>query len=165
MKATSHRILFTLFALGCATVTDPPSGTGEGKFEIALAQPEFTQREAAEFGIRATVRNLSGQDFFARVGDAFNAALEQQSIFAGVGTHAVIERRVSDSQWQNANTGVLVEGSRFVVMRAGKSYQLTGSIAPNSPGTYRIRLDYTSLNDDPAAVLPFRDYSPTFLVR
>jgi hypothetical protein len=60
---------------------------------------------------------------------------------------------------------MLIEGSRFVVLSAGKSYRLVGSIAPNAPGTYRIRLDYSARNNDPSAALPFHDYSATFRVR
>ena len=99
------------------------------------------------------------------MGDGFNSALEQPTIFAARGTHAVIERRVSGLVWENANAGVLIEGSRFVVLSAGKSYRLKGSIAPDAPGTYRIRLEYSARNNDPAPTLPFHDYSVTFLVR
>jgi hypothetical protein len=159
------RLALLFASAACATVTDPPAGDGSGNFVITLSQPEFTRREASEFGIRATVRNVSARDYYANVGDRFNSALDQDNIFAAVGTHAIIERRASDDLWVNANTGVLIEGSRFVAMRAGKSYALVGSIAPNASGTYRIRLDYSAVNDDPAGTLPFHDYSPTFLVR
>ena len=151
---------------GCATVTGPPARDAVDNFRIVLDRPEYTQDEASDFGIHATVTNTSSDhDFYARVGDAFNSALEQPTIFAARGTHAVIERRVSDLVWENANAGVLIEGSRFVMLRAGESYRLMGSIAPDAPGTYRIRLEYSARNDDPSPTPPFHEYSATFRVR
>ena len=71
----------------------------------------------------------------------------------------------SASVWANANVSQLIERSRFVVLSPGKGYAVQGTIAPDSPGTYRIRLDYSAPNDDPSPTLPFHDYSATFEVR
>lgn len=161
--------LLTLGIVGvasCTTVTGPPARDAVNNFRIVLDRPEYTQSEASEWGIKATVTNTSrDQDFYANVGDGFNSALDQPTIFAALGTHAVIERRVSAWVWKNANAGALIEGSRFVVLSAGKSYRLEGAIAPHAPGTYRIRLDYSAHNNDPSPTMPFHDYSATFLVR
>jgi hypothetical protein len=160
--------LLTLGLVGfasCTTVTAPPVQDAVSNFRIVLDHPEYTPAEASNFGIQATVTNTSSdQDFYANVGDGFNSALEQSTIFAALGTQAVIERRVAGFVWENANTGLLIEGSRFVVLSAGRSYRLIGSIAPNSPGTYRIRLDYSTRMNDPSSTL-FHDYSAAFLVR
>jgi hypothetical protein len=167
-KPVRMPFLLTLGIVGaasCTTVTGPPARDAVHNFRIVLDQPVYTQGEASEFGIKATVTNTSrDRDFYANVGDGFNAALEQPTIYAARGTHAVIERRVSAVVWKNANAGILDEGSRFVVLRAGSSYRLAGSIAPDAPGTYRIRLDYFARNNDPSAT-PFHDYSATFRVR
>ena len=98
------------------------------------------------------------------MGDGFNNALEPPTIFAARGTRAVIERRVSASVWEDANVGALIEGSRFVVLSAGRICRLVGSNAPAAPGTCRIRLDYYTRIDDPSAT-PLQDYSATFRVR
>jgi hypothetical protein len=160
--------LLTLGLVGfasCTTVTAPPVHDAANNFRIVLDRPEYTQGEASNFGIQATVTNTSSdQDFYANVGDGFNSALEQSTIFAALGTQAVIERRVAGFEWENANVGQLIEGSRFVVLSAGRNYRLVGSIAPNRPGTYRIRLDYSARLNDPASTL-FHDYSAAFLVR
>lgn len=164
------RILFLLtlglvgFA-GCSTATAPQVDDEAANFRIELDRPEYTQEELREFGIQATVTNTSSdQDFFANVGDGYNSALDQPTIYAALGTQAVIERRVSAFKWENATVGIMIEGSRIVVLSAGSSYRLMGSIAPNAPGTYRIRLDYSASNNDPSSTV-FNDYSATFRVR
>ena len=157
-----------LLALGlvsfasCKTATAPDTTSN---FDIVLDRREYTQIGVVSLGIQATVTNTSNdRDFYANVGDGFNSALEQPTIFAALGTQAVIERRVSGLKWENANTGQLIEGSRFVVLRPGSTYRLVGSIAPISPGTYRIRLDYSAANNDPSSPL-LHDYSAAFVVR
>jgi hypothetical protein len=150
---------------GCTTATAPQVRDAVGNFRIELDRSEYTQDELREFGIQATVTNTSGdQDFYADVGDGYNSALDQPTIFAALGTQAVIERRVSAFKWESATVGVMVEGSRIVVLSAGSSYRLMGSIAPNAPGMYRIRLDYSASNNDPSSTL-YHDYSATFRVQ
>ena len=111
----------------------------------------------------AAVTSTSRQDFYANVGDAIDAAAEQPRIFAAAGTHAVIERRVSSTAWETVNARPLDEGSRFVVLKGGAKYTLVGDMA-RVPGTYRIRLDYFTRDNDPKAT-PLHDYSTTFAVR
>jgi hypothetical protein len=150
---------------GCSNATAPPVDEAASNFRIELDQREYTQGEASERGIRATVTSTAcDQDFYSNVGDGFNSALEQPTIFAALGTQAVIARRVSAQVWKNASAGQLVEGSRIVVLSAGSNYRLVGSIAPSAPGTYRIRLDYSASNNDPSSPV-FHDYSAAFIVR
>jgi len=155
-------ILGILAVAGCTRVTRPP----DSNFRIVPDQREFSQAEVSERGIHATVTNTSkDRNFYANVGDGFNSALDQPTIYAAEGTHAVIERLVTASEWESATAGVLIEGSRFVVLSAGKGYRLQGFITPVEPGTYRIRLDYSATYDDPSATMPFHEYSATFRVR
>ena len=158
-------VLASVFVAQCNNPIAPvPFGT-VSSFTIVVAKPEFTQDEASTWGIRATVSNTSkDQSFFANVGDGFNSAIDQPEIFAAVGTHAVIERQGAGMKWSEANVGVLDEGTRFVVLSAGKSYDLEGTIAPKSPGTYRIRLDYFTRDNDPNEK-PRHAYSATFRVK
>ena len=158
-------VLSSVLIAQCNNVTAPLSSGTAASFTIVVAKPEFTQDEASSSGIRATVTNTSKeQNFFSNVGDGYNAALDQPRIFAVVGTHAVIERQGVGMKWSDANVGFLIEGSRFVMLSAGKSYDLEGTIAPKSPGTYRIRLDYFTRNDDQTEK-PRHAYSTTFRVR
>ena len=162
MRVPFLLILIILGVAGCTKVLGPP----DSNFRIVPDQREFSQAEVSERGIHATVTNASkDRNFYANVGDGFNSALDQPRIFAAEGTHAAIERLVSEAVWENVTSGVLIEGSRFVVLSAGKGYRLQGFITPVEPGTYRIRLDYTTTYDDPSATMPFHDYSATFRVR
>jgi hypothetical protein len=158
-------VLSSVLIAQCNNVTAPlPSGAA-ANFTIVLVKSDYSQDEASTWGIRATVTNTSKDaNFFANVGDGFNSALDQPVIFAAMGTHAIIERQVSGTKWTNANAGALIEGSRFVRLSAGKSYDLEGSIAPKSPGTYRVRLDYFTRDDDPTET-PHHAYSTMFSVR
>jgi len=165
MRVSILLILAAIGVAGCRPATAPSTAGDAANFRIVLDKPEFTQREASEYGIVGTVTNQSDRDFYLNAGDAYNGALEQDEIFAVLGTDAVIERRVSVSRWRDASAGGLIEGFRFVVLKAGTSYRLTGTIAPNAPGTYRIRLNYSGRNEDPSPTLPFHDYSATFIVR
>lgn len=154
---------FVAFA-GCSSATAPQVNDAASNFSIVVDRPQYTQAEVAQLGIQATVTNTSNdRDFFANVGDGFDSAFDQPTIYAALGTQAVIERRVSGLEWENANTGQMIEGSRIVVLSAGKSYRLMGFIAPKAPGTYRIRLDYSASNDDPSATV-YHDYSAAFRV-
>ena len=173
MRASLWMVLTMVGIAACSTATDPPatesrvSSTPDTEtppadynFNIAI---ERVQSASGMIGVVARVTSTSTQDFHANVGDGFNAAPEQSTIFAALGTHAVIERRVSDAVWESAASGQLIEGSRFVVLRAGGNYTLVGDMA-HVPGAYRIRLDYFTRNDDPTAT-PLHDYSPTFVVQ
>lgn len=155
----------------CSTATDPPATEprvsqgpliappADYNFNIAI---ERTQTTNDLVEVVARVTSTATQDFYANVGDGFNAAPEQSTIFAALGTHAVIERR-SGMMWESVNTSPLIEGSRFVRLSAGGNYTLVGSMADVS-GTYRIRLDYFTRSNDPTAT-PLHDYSPTFVVQ
>ena len=173
------------WAASCAVTTSPPAGREDNAPTVAIRivvhQSVYTPDDASQAGIKATVTNASARNFYARVGDRMNGALDQPNIWAAVGTHAVIERLTSSGSsvpgwpgsspgpsqqvWVDANAALLIEGSRYVVLSSGKSYELTGTIAPHSPGTYRIRLDYSPTNNDASPTLPFHEYSATFEVR
>ena len=151
---------------GCSSSVNappaPPAGTGA--FRIESERSEYVQSGGATLYVQATVTNTSaGQDFYSNVGDGFDAALEQSILFAANGTQAVLERR-GLMGWVSAPYGQMIEGSRFVILRAGGAYRLDAFVAPSSPGVYRIRLDYVTRLDDPAET-PSSDYSNTFVVR
>ena len=174
MRASLWIALTMVAMAACSTATDPPATEprvdtpvdespappADHNFDIAI---ERVQTVSGMTHVVARVTSTSTQDFYANVGDGFNGRLEQSMIFAAVGTHAVIERRVSGSVWESAATGQLVEGSRFVLLKAGGDYTLLGDMK-HVPGVYRIRLDYFTRSNDPTAE-PLHDYSPTFVVQ
>ena len=116
-------------------------------------------------GVRATVVNTGGRDYYANIGDAFNGASDQPTVFIALGTDAAVERLTGTSTWTTLPTGVLVEGSKVVRLRAGGHYQLRGNLSePRAVGTMRVRLRYyTAANA--AGLQPLVDYSAPFTVR
>jgi hypothetical protein len=114
-------------------------------------------------GIVATISNPNGRAYYARIGDAFNAATEQSPVFIALGTDAAIERQNGDGSWTVVATGILVEGAKVVTIKAGGSYELRGNLSePRQVGTMRIRLRYFTNADGTGTAMT--DYSPTFIV-
>ena len=162
MRARLFLALTILGVSGCqwavlVSTTDMAVGYN---FRLVIEQVQAT---SGGVEVVSAVTSTARQDFYANVGDAINAASEQSTIFAAAGTHAVIERRASGTVWESVSASPLDEGARFVVLKAGGKYKLVGDIA-KVPGTYRIRLDYFTRNNDPKATA-LHDYSPTFQVR
>ena len=84
-------------------------------------------------------------------------------MFIALGTDAAIERQGSDGAWSVMPTGVLVEGSKVVTLKAGGSYELRGNLSePRQVGTMRIRLRYFTAIDGTGT--PMTDYSAPFIV-
>jgi hypothetical protein len=151
---------------GCSSATAPPARDHSGQFCIVVDRSAYMSEEASQTGIAATVTNTSnGSDFYARAGDAMGLTVGPVPLYAAIGTQAIIERRISTLRWENANVGQLFEGSRYVLLSAGMSHRLYGRIAPNSPGTYRVRLDYSETPDEPPYATVYSDYSEAFIVR
>ncbi|MGQ0647292.1 MAG: hypothetical protein ACT4P7_06945 [Gemmatimonadaceae bacterium] len=116
-------------------------------------------------GVVATVVNPNGRDYFANVGDAFNGAMEQSPLFIALGTDAAIERLEDGGTWSAMPTGILVEGSKVVVLRAGRGYELRGNLSePRRVGTMRVRLRYYTTASS-AGQQAMVDYSAPFTVR
>ena len=157
-------LLLTLGIVGlasCTTVTEPPARDLVDNFRIVVDPAERVETGALR--ISATVTNTSKDlDFYANVGDGYNSELEQPTIFAAMGTQAIIERRVFVQVWEPVDASPLIEGSRVVRLSAGSSYRLVGFVPAGEPGTYRIRLDYSDRND--ASAPTFHEYSATFRV-
>lgn len=114
-------------------------------------------------GVIATISNPTGRAYYARIGDAFNSAAEQSPVFIALGTDAAIEKQDTNGTWTVMPTGVLVEGSKVVTIKAGGSYELRGNLSePRQVGTMRIRLRYFTTTDATGTAMV--DYSPTFIV-
>ncbi|MGQ0767365.1 MAG: hypothetical protein ACT4OZ_17080 [Gemmatimonadota bacterium] len=162
MSRSAILIMVTL-TIACGTVLDPPAGTGSGHFTIVVDPRGFESRGLTQVGLRATVDNVSERDFYARVGDGFNVAPEQENVYAALGTSAAVER-FDGARWVDATSSVLIEGSRYVVLRKGRRYTLTSTTGAQ-PGVYRIRFGYSAVNNDSSRPLPLVDFSPSFRIR
>jgi hypothetical protein len=153
-----------LTGCGSATEVSPDLNLlGNASLEITVDPSDVQRGEGNYLQVRATVRNTSSRDVYANVGDAFNGSLEQETIFAALGTHATLEKHQGGDAWASATVGVLVEGSKFVVLKAGRSYTLHAT-ANFGSGTYRIGVFYSDLNNDTSSPLPYRDYSSAFTI-
>lgn len=166
MLRIGYLIVVLASVLGCTSVTGPlvrdESDPFRGPFRIVVREDGIVRTDSG-ISIVATVTNTSrSRDFYARVGDGTNAAPEQAQIYAAVGTDAEIERRVSFTTWTNATSTIPFEGSNVVVLRAGKSYRLSGMIRGDSPGPHRIRLSVFTRED--RTTIPLHAVSAAFVV-
>jgi hypothetical protein len=117
---------------------------------------------AGEDGVRATLTAATDQPFYARLGDAFNGAVDQNPIYLAAGTDGTAERQ-SGSTWVAAESGILVEGVREVVLSPGKTYTMLATLArPVQSGTYRLRV---SVRDQSGGNVTRTVVSPTFQIR
>lgn len=141
------------------------SAGGANAITIALRKTSYGWEESSfnGDGVLATITNPGLRDYYSRIGDGFNSAVEQSPVFIALGTDAAIERLNTDGTWSVMPTGVLVEGTKVVKLKAGGSYELRGNLSePRQVGTMRIRLRYFTTTD--ATGTPMTDYSPTFIV-
>ena len=91
-------------------------------------------------GIRATLTVAPDKAYYARLGDAFNGAADQNPLYIAEGTDGAVERQSGDS-WLRASSGILVEGVREVVLTPGKTYDVIVTLSPPiQPGTYRLQI-------------------------
>jgi hypothetical protein len=167
MRAFSSITLVALVIAGCTSVTsplEPVTQRGSGHLRIEVHEVTTHGEQVEILFADASVTNTTGMDFYARIGDGFSGDLEQSLVFAAKNTDAAIERRATLGSWVPVTEGALVEGARFVLLRAGQRYRMHGYLT-HQKGSHRIRLDYSNVNNDPSAALPYRDYSPTFVVK
>jgi hypothetical protein len=113
-------------------------------------------------GVRATLLGSTERSYYSRLGDAFNAALDQNPLFVAEGSDGSLERQ-SGNSWIRVAGVPLVEGVRDVVISTSKSY---GIIAHASPpiqaGTYRMTI---KLRDAVGGPVIATISSPPFEVR
>lgn len=162
--------LLPLLALSLACSTKASLGlmSGEGVLTIQTSKNVYDWSADAVEGtllVTATVTNAGSAPVYARVGDAFNAAAEQQTIFAAESSDGRVERQAGDT-WLALPGAHLVEGFKTVVLLPGRSYTLHAPIpAPRVTGSARIHITWF---DDAASVgtgTPHVDVSNTFVLR
>jgi hypothetical protein len=108
---------------------------------VTVEKTSYTRDELTA-GVRGKIINDSDRTVYARLGDAFNSAVEQDPVYIATGSDGALERS-GGSNWTTVETAVLVEGVKVIELRAGREYAF---IAPTSTstqaGTYRISVTY-----------------------
>ena len=155
--------------LACSSSHDPVSVANQltaGDVAISVDRTSLTWDEASTDGIRGTVRNTSDHVVYSNVGDAFNAAIEQDPLLIVDYSDGAVERQVSASTWTHVSTAVAIEGTRFVALQPGATYHFIANVTgtPHA-GTHRISLSYRStINDEEHATFA-TTHSPGFEIR
>ena len=172
MKSFAAGLSIALMTLaGCASekVVDPPINVTEGSGLLAIqtVQTEYSWPSGAGdwLGVDATIRNNSDRTLYANVGDAMNVSMDQELLCVCQGSDGTIEKQVAPSSWPAVQMGPAIEGVKVIAISGGKTYRLTGSMAPRSTGTHRIRLDYANQPEIVPGRKTYRDFSNAFVIR
>lgn len=162
--------LLPILALSLACGTEASLGIvpGEGVLTIQTGKGVYRWSTDAVEGtllVTATVTNTGPAAVYARLGDAFNGAAEQQTIYAAEASDGRVERLTGDS-WQALPGAHLVEGFKPVVLMPGRSYMLHAPIPPPAvTGNARIHITWFENASAVGTGTPHIDVSNTFVLR
>lgn len=144
----------------------PPPQIAAGDVRVAVQKTSFTRDEASVAtgaGIRGTITNTSDRTLFAKLGDAFNSAAEQDPVYIAGGSDGMLER-LEGSSWAGVTTAHLVEGVRVIDLRPGKTYTFVAHASNAlSAGTYRVTIAYRASANASAA--SGKVSSPSFAIQ
>lgn len=113
-------------------------------------------------GIHATLVAAREKAYYARLGDAFNSAIDQNPLYVAEGSDGALERQSGDS-WTKVQGGILVEGVREVVVSPTKTYVVLAHASGSIPtGMYRLSITLRETSGGPATL---RIVSPSFEVK
>jgi hypothetical protein len=143
-----------------------PLSTEIGANGLAVATNKTTYSVASLSSgaetIVATLTAAPAKPYYARIGDAFNGAADQNPVFIAEGSDGVVERQ-SGNGWVKVSSQVMAEGVREVVLNPGKSYSLIATVAtPIQAGTYRL---IVRVSEVAGGARTLAVQSPTFEVR
>jgi hypothetical protein len=163
---TRFKLGAAAFLVACSGSTSelPRSDLAANGLSVAVERTAYSIAEVSPggTGIHATLTADGDKPLYARLGDAFNGAVDQNPLYAAEGSDGVVERQ-SGGAWVKVSTGILVEGVREVVLTPGKTYTLVGNLAPPvQPGTYRLKV---SVRDAPGGAQTLAIQSAPFDVR
>ncbi len=164
-------IALTVFlAWNCSKDQNPLLPNGEEfnrKLEIKTEKSEYYIGE--DFYnmafVRSTVLNTSSDTFYSKLGDGFNASIDQDVLQIAKGTEGYFEQNIGDNKWENLNLGILIEGSRIIRILPLKEYDLhaIAYLDSNSVGKFRLRVNYYKSYSQPS-IDTLRDTSNTFFI-
>ena len=171
---TRHLVSLALtFALGgalgaCASATDPATVTrteiDDSALDITLAKSSYGWVETSHEGVRGTVRNVSEAVVYSNVGDAMLISEEQETLYLS-SADGVVERQTSTT-WTRVPGLPMVEGTRFVVLRPGRSYHFIAPVSGTpQTGTFRVGVSFRSTIADEEPAQTGTSNSPTFTIR
>jgi hypothetical protein len=91
-------------------------------------------------GVRGTIRNVGERVLYSNVGDGFNGSLDQDPVHVSNGSDGALER-AEGSQWVTVAGAQMIEGTRVVAFRPGRSYTVIAYAGGAVPaGTYRLSI-------------------------
>lgn len=157
-------VMVALAACSGGTIDSPssPEGIAAGTLRVVAAKATYTRTELKE-GIRGSITNTSDQILYARLGDAFNSAREQDPVYIAIGSDGAIERS-EGTNWRAVEGAILIEGVKEIELRPGKTYTFIAPISENTPaGTYRVNLGFRATSG--AEQASGRTLSETFEIR
>ena len=140
---TRLRLAAAVMLVACAgSTSESPFATeiSAGGLSLATDKTTYSVAEVSPggAGIRATLTAALDKPYYAKLGDAFNGAVDQNPLFIAEGADGVVERQ-SGNGWVKASGGILVEGVREVVLTPGKTYSVFALLStPIQTGTYRL---------------------------
>lgn len=157
--------VLSVAGVGCGTSDAALAPAGSGTLTITTSTTvSAVVINSGGAGLEATVRNNGSQTVYTRAGDAFNGAQEQDPIYTSNDSDAEVEGKNSYGAWTQLDTGVMVEGTKYVALKPGKTYRLISVInAPTFRGQARIRLAYSTMPDASGTVAV--DYSNVFEIQ
>lgn len=161
-------VVMLLALQGCgvddATALDSRAGVQGIGLTIVLPTPNITSEFLVANGLVLAIRNDTDRDYFARLGDGFNASADQSPLFLASGTSARLER-LTANQWVEVQLGTLVEGSRVVALRARRTYALRAALTSAlTPGTYRVVVGYAESASAAEGSAQATVFSPQFSI-
>jgi len=161
-------LTFLALSLACGTEASLGVVPAEGVLSTQTGSAVYDWNANAVEGtlhITATVTNTGTVPVYARLGDAFNAAEEQETLFAAASSDGRVERQAGDT-WLTLPGSYLVEGFKTVVLMPGRSYTLHAPIpGPQVTGIARIRITWFEDADDVGTATPHEDVSNIFEIR
>ncbi len=115
--------------------------------------------------ITARLTNISPDTFYAKLGDGFNAGIDQDHLTVAQGTDGYFEKNIEGDRWENLNLSLLFEGSRVVRILPLKEYALSAVAFRDSTveGRFRLRIQYYR-NYSHGAADTLQDASNTFFI-
>ena len=158
-------LLTAASSCGSATIEPPSSESGSATLSVVTEKSSYSRAEAlaSSTGVRGTITNTSDRAVYARMGDAFNSAVEQDPIYVASGSDASLER-ADGNTWTGVDGAPLIEGIRMIERRPGRSYAFiahTGSAA--QAGSYRVTVGFRESSG--ASQTAGRASSATFEIR
>ena len=141
---------------------------GNDNLSIRTSKPEYTWRSndlGATQQIHAFITNQTERTYYATLGDGFNAALEQGRLFVAAETGGYLEQLNAAGTWSALPRNLLIEGTRTIILRPQKTYQLLAPLRGNEAGTFRLKTEYFEEMNPAPGKPPLADYSNYFNIK